>query len=145
MKGLMHWDLGHTQSAANTMAEPTPTGGENFTFHVLEDGFCEITVAGELTPATTSAIAQRAQQYVEEKGSSLGILLDLRGCTILSIVRLSSLIDTISHMQVLLAVVFPEERQLEIASLLHHTLSFRDYVAYFTTTEGAWFFLHGPD
>jgi hypothetical protein len=127
------------------MADSTPFGGDNFTFHVHEDGVCEITVEGEFHQATVSAIAQRAQQFTQTGGTLSGFLLDLRNCLTLSLVRLSGLLDILSRMQVPVAVVFLEEQQLELASLLHHTLVYRDYVAYFTTMEGAWLFLRGPD
>lgn len=126
------------------MTESTPPSDDRFTFHIHDDGYCEITVTGEFLQATSLAIAKQAQYHARITALP-GILLNLSQSEPVSMVRLSGLLDMLSRLQIPLAVVFLEEQQLELACVLHHTLVFREYVAYFTTIEGAWVFLRGQD
>jgi hypothetical protein len=128
------------------MCDPTQSAGGEFTFDVRPDRFWHLQIEGELTPALTDMLLATAQQKVNEQGPARGLLLDVRRCAPLSMVRVSALVEGFSYAALPLAVVFLWEQQQELASLLHHTLPNRENIAYFTALDRAWAFLesHTP-
>ena len=106
-----------------------PTG---FSFEMADNGICTIHPAGKISADLVSAVARQVVLHISEHGLPGGLLLDVRGSEQLSIVRLSSLVDTLSGMGVPLAVLFSERSQQMLADLLHNTLAQKDYIAYFT-------------
>jgi hypothetical protein len=112
-----------------------------FAFDADDNGICTIWPVGIISSDVASSIARRVVTYISEHGLPTGLLLDVRSNQQLSIVRLSSLVDTLSGMGVPLAVLFGGQEQLLLADLLHNTLTQKDYVAYFTDRDEAYAYL----
>jgi hypothetical protein len=129
-----------TQSYLNqdvyvSMTDSRQTNG--FSFDVADDRICTIQPADNITAEMTTAVARRVTTYIADHGLPAGLLLDVSQTVQLSIVRLSSLVDTLSGMGVPLAVLFSGTEQRTLADLLHNTLSQKEYVAYFVTLAEA--------
>jgi hypothetical protein len=112
-----------------------------FSFEPADNGICTIRLMEKITADLASAVAERVVTHISAHGLPTGILLDVRPIVELSIVRLSSLVDTLSGMGAPLAVVFSGRDQQMLADLLHNTLAQKDFVAYFTDPEAALAFL----
>jgi hypothetical protein len=108
-----------------------------FSFEAAENGICTIQPIGKISVDMASTVARRVVTHISQYGLPTGLLLDVSHTAHLSIVRLSSLIDTLSGMGVPLAVLFGEREQQMLADLLYNTLVQKDYVAYFTDPEQA--------
>jgi hypothetical protein len=100
-----------------------------------------------VTPTTrlsfdlSAAILARLASYAADYGAPAGILIDVRRSPLLSLVRLSSLIDMLSQMNVPMAVVLSDDTQQRLAALLHNTVRHRQRVGYFITSDDATLFL----
>jgi hypothetical protein len=112
-----------------------------FKFDAADNGICTIKPTDNITAEVASAIARRVMIQINDHGLPVGLLLDVTQMAQLSIVRLSSLVDTLSGMGVPLAVLFSGHEQRILADLLHNTLAQKDYVAYFTTLSDAYAYL----
>jgi hypothetical protein len=108
-----------------------------FSFEAAENGICTIQPIGKISVDLASTVARRLVAHIGQHGLPTGLLLDVSRTAQLSIVRLSSLIDTLSGMGVPLAVLFGEREQQMLADLLYNTLVQKDYVAYFTDPADA--------
>jgi hypothetical protein len=130
-----HAALGIYRSRYTDMTDSTlPT---HFVFEAADNGICTIRLDGRISAEFVSAVAQSVMMYIGEHDLPAGLLLDARHNENLSVVRLSSLVDTLSGMGIPLAVVFGGYAQQSLAALLHNTLAQKDYVAYFTDPEAA--------
>ncbi len=112
-----------------------------FSFEAADDGICTIRPADKIAADVTSSIARRVMSHINDHGLPKGLLLDVSHTAQLSIVRLSSLVDTLSGMGVPLAVLFSGHEQRMLADLLHNTLAQKDYVAYFVNLTDAYAYL----
>jgi hypothetical protein len=112
-----------------------------FSFEAADNGICTIRPADNITAEVASAIARRVISHIDDHGLPIGLLLDVSQTAHLSIVRLSSLVDTLSGMGVPLAVLFHGHEQRILADLLHNTLAQKEYVAYFVTPADAYAYL----
>jgi hypothetical protein len=139
-KTIMNVDGRYSQSYINpdvyvSMTDSGQTNG--FSFDVSDNGVCTIKPTDNITPEMASAITRRVATYIADHGLPTGLLLDVSQVAQLSIVRLSSLVDTLSGMGVPLAVLFSGPEPRTLADLLHNTLSQKEYVAYFVTLAEA--------
>lgn len=112
-----------------------------FSFEAADDGICTIRPADKIAADVTSSIARRVMSHINDHGLPKGLLLDVSHTAQLSIVRLSSLVDTLSGMGVPLAVLFRGHEQRILADLLHNTLVQKEHVAYFVTLADAYAYL----
>ncbi len=128
-----HWDrtgLDYPEpDASPSLMETTKLLG--FTFEAADNGICTILPMGKISPGLVSAVAQFLVMHISECGLPAGVLLDMRANDLLSIVRLSSLVDVLSGFGMPLAILFGQYEQQMLADLLHNTLAQKDYVAYF--------------
>ena len=141
---IANMDDPFTQSYLNSdvhvsMTDSGQTTG--FSFEAADNGICTIKPADNITAEMASAIARRVMTHIADHGLPVGLLLDVSQTAQLSIVRLSSLVDTLSGMGVPLAVLFSGHEQRVLADLLHNTLAQKDYVAYFVTQADAYAYL----
>lgn len=111
--------------------------GQHYNFHTDETGVCTIEALGKMSASVAAAITQNAMTHVVQHGLPVGLLIDVRHNDLLSIVRLSNLLDTLTGLGVPVAVVFRNGDQKNLASLLHNTLTQKDRVAYFTELDRA--------
>jgi hypothetical protein len=116
-------------------------GSDRFAFEVQPHGVWEIRPHGKILPAETQAISQHVHAHLRRHGMPAGLLVDATHPPYLSVVRLSALVDTLSQINVPMAVLVRSRRQLELANLLHNTLSNRQTVAYFADRDDAWVYL----
>jgi hypothetical protein len=117
------------------------TAMETVTYQVLDGGIFEIRYIGQCVPERALAVSEHVKKHIHEQGHPVGLLLDVSADLAISIVRLSSLVEMLSRLQVPLAVVFGRQQQQELANLLHHTLINREQIAYFTDFDAACGFL----
>ena len=110
----------------------TQTTRHNHTFTIDETGICTIEAYDKISVPVMSSIAESVMTYIVQHGLPVGLLIDVRHNNLLSIVRLSNLLDSLTGLGVPVAVVFRTLDQKNVASLLHNTLAQKDRVAYFT-------------
>ena len=113
----------------------------NFRALLHDNRLLEVVVSGELTPVLVQQIIRYVESTVADVGPLAGLMLDLRQSTAVSIVRATGLVEALSGLVTPMAVVFIWRQQHEIARLIHHTLSRRDDIAYFTHHTDAWTYL----
>ena len=116
---------------------------EPFEFIAHDQNVWEIVLRHPLLPALMQHIVQYIDQRLDPDAPPVGLLVDARSLQSVSVVRLSALVDTLSRFHTPLAVVLAAPKQLELANLLHNTLTHRGYVAYFLEAEDAWDHLLG--
>ncbi|MBN1681493.1 MAG: hypothetical protein JW966_14525 [Anaerolineae bacterium] len=102
---------------------------------------CEIQIRGKLLPELTTSISKHLSTYLVQYGVPGGLLIDVRYCANLSVVRLSALLDTISQPKMPLAVLLATEHDQYVASLLHHTLQHWRQIGFFVKPTTAFHFL----
>jgi hypothetical protein len=101
--------------------------------HEIDDyGICHLQITGPLAPGTTAAIARYVHARLLQDRPPAGIILDLRLLSLVSAVRLASLLDVLSNLGLPLAVLVGDERQRQIIVLLHNTLEHKEIVSYST-------------
>ena len=122
------------------MIAPSDGQMSAFATDILPDGVCVIYLNSQLLPAHASEIVRIVHAYAQQ-GQVCGLLLDVRDAALLSIVRLTSLLDMLSAQQLPLAVLFGTLTQYQLAGLLHNTLVNKARVAYFMKYEDAHAFL----
>lgn len=109
----------------------------SYTFRMQDNGICIIQPESKISLELTAEIAQDVMLHITDAGLPKGLLIDVRYNTLLSIVRLSNLLDTLSGLGVSIAVVFWNDEQQRLAGLLHNTLAQKNIVAYFTSLDDA--------
>lgn len=114
------------------MNKPTAHSGPAFEFFVNQDGVFHIQSQGQFGPELSSDIIRQIRDSIDEAGTPVGILLDMRQSDNLSIVRLSHLIDLLTECRIPVAVLLGTDTHLQLAVLLHNTLNNHAQVAYFT-------------
>lgn len=129
---------------AYPVSNPTVPPYERFSLTLWPDGICQLQPHLPLSGALVETIIAEVSQLVEREAGVRGFLLDMRGSTPLSIVRLSELIERLGTLDLPTAVLFSEARHYQTAILLHNTLVRQRRVAYFTDLEQARAFLHTP-
>ncbi|HML22665.1 MAG TPA: hypothetical protein PKD09_13515 [Aggregatilinea sp.] len=108
------------------------------------EGLCVVLVRGDFMPDLIRAIAHHIHAEHESGQHMTGILLDLQAVQLVSLIRLSGLLDLLSRYELPIAVVLEMIPQQErLVDLLHQTLPYRDRIAYFDTPDEARPFLEG--
>ncbi len=119
---------------------------ERFSLTLRPDGICHLRPHLPLSGALVETIVTAVQQLLLRTPEVRGLLLDMQESTLLSIVRLSQLIDCLGALNLPVAVFFSEAHYQETATLLHPTLVRRPRVAYFTDFDQACaYLLHPPN
>lgn len=109
----------------------------NYTLKLQDNNICKIQPEGKISLELTADIAQHVKTFSAQHGLPAGLLIDVRFNALLSIVRLTNLLDTLSGFGIPLAVVFWNKDQQRLAELLHNTLIEKQLVAYFTEIDRA--------
>lgn len=108
----------------------------------FDDALCTISVHGDFMPELIRAIAQQVHTERENGQDMTGILLDLQAVRLVSLIRLSGLLDLLSRYEIPIAVVLElTAQQQRLVDLLHQTLPYRERIAYFETADAARAFL----
>jgi hypothetical protein len=119
------------------MTDDLSASDQDFAFQIAPDGIAEILPLGPLSPQVSDALARRVLAKIAAQEPPTGLLIDVRATRLLSLVRLSNLLDALSATGIRVAVVFWDEEQRKLAGLLHNTLAQKERVAYFTTLAEA--------
>ncbi|WP_119067973.1 hypothetical protein [Aggregatilinea lenta] len=118
----------------NNPIEPDP----DFTITFDDDALCTIAVRGDFMPDLIRTIAQQVHTEHDNGQAISGILLDLQAVQLISLIRLSGLLDLISRYEIPIGVVLEMTvQQQRLVELLHQTLPYRERVAYFDVMDDA--------
>ena len=131
-------ETGENRMSLNYSGDPDA----DFTVSFDDAALCTISVDGDFIPELIRTIAQHIYTERENGQAVAGILLVMQTVQVVSLIRLSGLLDLLSRYETPIAVVLETtSQQKRLVDLLHQTMPFRDCIAYFDTTEAARAFL----
>lgn len=106
---------------------------------------CIVTLTEAILSANMDTLPDLFREQCAAYDGAAGLLLDARSMAGLSMVRLYRMLDSLTTVDMLIAVLFADRRRCALARLLHDTLIRKEPVDYFTDLRAAMDFLTGRD
>lgn len=126
------------------MNKPNTAGQPPYTLEVSPEEICLIRLHAPISTGLIQALVRDLEAQQREHPRMTGFLIDLRALGLLSVIRVTDMVEHLLPLGLPLAAVFADPGQLPLAHLLLSTLAHTEQVGYFTDPLEAQQFLDNP-